>query len=547
MAYWVSTITYGSISGQETASPSRSAFKRRRFGSEGIIKSRKCEYEELWGERLSEYLEFQKKHGRAPKRTLQYENEFRLAEWLANQIQINKHGLLLPERRKLLEENGLLKEYMNNEQLWNANLSTYLDFQKKHGHPPKRIPHDAAEFRLAQWLINQRALSQQGKLSPVRKAVLEECRLLMVGIGKEQAWDGHLVAYLEFQKKHGRTPSTYAADASEKSLASWGSNQRSLFRAGKISDERKGMLSSAGIAFKMKRGRRKEKPSMPKATLSHAQKWEKNLAGFLSFFQAHGRAPSKQSGDECERFLSLWGMTQRGLFRKGKMPADRVDILNAASFFDLQTNQQAWGRHLADVCAFAEQHQRLPSSSVDVVEEKKLGLWWQAQIGIYKKGKLSETRLAKLAASPPFRLQNTEGIILGERWTEHFEAWASFRKEHGREPSQVAKGAYEKKLGSWCSTQRIQFNHGELSSARPMKLKDAGFDFGEGGMWNKKWNDEFAKYVEFQKKTGGVPSVLSDDLSGVRLARWRLTQRALNRAGKLLPERKELLEISGIL
>ena len=291
--------------------------------------------------------------------------------------------------------------------------------------------------------------------------------------------------------------------------------------------------------------------SLPRQSLNlRQQKWEKTLEDYLSFIKEYLRPPSYKASDANEKRLRNWRRDQLGKYKKGKLSQNQIAKLNEASFFNLQTNQQKWEKTLEDYIAFVRTHQRLPSKDSNDAKEKHLHSWRWIQAAKLKEGKLSENQIAKLNEALFFNLLDSckiHAVLVNRSWKKNLDAWIAFKKENAREPSQVAKDPDEKRLGRWCNARRIRFNHGMLSPEKATKFKDAEFDFGEGGMWNKKWEKKFADYLDFREKHKRGPSKLSKDKYEKSLARWHRTQHGLYIYEKLLPERQAKMENAGIL
>ncbi|MFA6213686.1 MAG: helicase associated domain-containing protein [Candidatus Micrarchaeia archaeon] len=273
--------------------------------------------------------------------------------------------------------------------------------------------------------------------------------------------------------------------------------------------------ASEGILLPKKRGRPKKTSGCPAETLVREPKWKRDLAKYLESRMKHGSAA----------------------FTNKVSPKTT-------------THEQKWEKNFEEFLSFIIEHGCLPSRISKDEKERHLHSWRWLQAAKLKKGKLSESQLAKLNEALFFNLFDKCPLKPVERqngWNAFFSEWVAFKKEHGREPSQAAKNSEEKRLGSWCCTQRIRFNHSTLAPERIKVLSEAGFDFGEGGMWDKKWGAEFAKYTEFKIKQGRAPVDTLRNEYERKLARWLNTQRALYRKGKLLPKRKALLEKEGLL
>ncbi|MCX6769934.1 MAG: hypothetical protein NT051_04625 [Candidatus Micrarchaeota archaeon] len=133
--------------------------------------------EQEWHTKLSNYLDFKAKHGREPKATLKDADERILAQWRNNLTRPNMIGQLSPEKRKLLEENGVNLEPKDNDKKWHAHLADYLEFEAKNGRPPSAWTKDPDELRLAQWRASQTKNNSRG-VPAERKKILEEKGLL---------------------------------------------------------------------------------------------------------------------------------------------------------------------------------------------------------------------------------------------------------------------------------------------------------------------------------------------------------------------------------
>jgi len=133
--------------------------------------------DEKWHKELESYLEFVRTHGRAPKMTMKDPGELMLAMWLGGQVRPSRIGSLPPEKRKLLEEHGLIQAAMTNEKKWRKHLADYLEFVEKHGRTPSTFSGDAEEIKLARWRANQ-AKNNWRHVPPEKKNVLEEKGIL---------------------------------------------------------------------------------------------------------------------------------------------------------------------------------------------------------------------------------------------------------------------------------------------------------------------------------------------------------------------------------
>jgi len=60
--------------------------------------------------------------------------------------------------------------------------------------------------------------------------------------------------------------------------------------------------------------------------------WEATCAELAAFLAAKGRVPRYRTSDESERALAAWVHKQRHLYRRGELPAQRVEALRRLPF-----------------------------------------------------------------------------------------------------------------------------------------------------------------------------------------------------------------------
>ncbi len=128
-------------------------------------------------------------------------------------------------------------------------------------------------------------------------------------------------------------------------------------------------------------------------------------------------------------------------------------------------------------------------------------------------------------------------------WRKWFRDYLNFKSEFGREPAQ--REVYcGKKLGQWCSRQRILSQTGQLSDDRHRKLLDAGFDFSSKQSRNeKRWQKNLAAYVAFKEENDREPQV-NDVYQNIKLGVWCRNQRKAYTLQKLSEAKmKKLVEM----
>ena len=123
--------------------------------------------------------------------------------------------------------------------------------------------------------------------------------------------------------------------------------------------------------------------------------WDEPYGQLVAFKekQGHCRVPT-ESSENPE--LGTWVGNQRKAFRKGKLSAERVARLEALGF-EWDPVTAAWEAMFQALVAFKENqgHCGVPAKRS---ENPQLGTWVSNQRYVYKKGRLSEERVARLEA-----------------------------------------------------------------------------------------------------------------------------------------------------
>lgn len=171
--------------------------------------------------------------------------------------------------------------------------------------------------------------------------------------------------------------------------------------------------------------------------------------------------------------------------------------------------------------------QRYPS-------DRSLGVWVSSQRATRKKGLLSQDKIEKL---------NELGFVweLAEDfWSINYNKLIKFKEKHGH--CRVSR-AYEddSSFALWVTTQRKEYNKGELSKEKIDKLNELGF------VWNivdYKWFTKFDKANEIAIANGGVLPP-SSQINDKDLLPWFERQRQLKKKGILSKDRENLLDSIG--
>ena len=349
-----------------------------------------------------------------------------------------------------------------------------------------------------------------------------------------------------------KTVNGYEYDEAGASLKSWINTQRKSYKNGNLSEERIDLLQKIGMTFDAREMQWQEMYNLAKKYYEH----NGNLSVPQRFKTVNG-----YEYDEAGASLGSWIQTQRGVYKKGRLSEEKIQLLQKIGMvFDVREMQ--WQEMYDLAKKYYEYHGNLKvprdfkTINVLLYDESgvSLGKWIQNQRVAYQKGKLSEEKIELL--------QNI-GMTFGVRemqWQDMYDFAKKYYEHYGNLNAPVrfktVNGySYDESgvsLGKWIQTQEIDYKNGELSRERINLLQNIGmtFDFLEE-QWQEMY-DLVKKYYEHYK-TLNIPwdfqtvNGYEYDESGVFLSSWIDTQRKSFKKGELSKDRIKLLTKIGMV
>ncbi|MBJ8347614.1 DEAD/DEAH box helicase [Antrihabitans sp. YC2-6] len=297
------------------------------------------------------------------------------------------------------------------------------------------------------------------------------------------------------------------------SLGQWASVHRSLYANNTLSSDRRGKLESL--------------PGWTWDVL--ADQWSTWTGLMHEFVAEHGHANVPFPYVVGEYNLRSWLATQRGLYKRGELPEERVRELEALPGWVWDVPEDNWSRHYNGLKKFAERegHARAPQRYVE--DGLKLGQWVTVQRT--HRDEMSPERKALLEALPGWSWDPTT-----DGWERGYGFLRAFvkREGHARVPTKHLEGGF--RLGQWVNDQRVKL--GKLPDSQRERLQSL-----PGWVWDARsdmWHQKFALLRQFQAREGHalVPQGYKED--GVNLGSWVREQRG-NRAD-MSSERRALME-----
>ena len=265
------------------------------------------------------------------------ENGYNLGQWQSCQRQMYKKSKLSKERKDLLEKIGMRFETRDNDEVWTqmymlaelyfkeyGNLEISKKFKTLNG-----IDYDENGYNLGGWLVSQRQMYKKSKLSKERKDLLEKIGMRFETRDNDEVWTRMYKLTETYFKKYGNLeiPSRFKTlngidyDENGYNLGQWQSWQRKKYKKSKLSKERKDLLEKIGMRFE---------------TRDNDEVWNQMYMLVELYFKEYGNLeiPSKfktlngTDEDENGYNLGIWLVSQRQMYKKGKLSPERKELLD---------------------------------------------------------------------------------------------------------------------------------------------------------------------------------------------------------------------------
>ncbi|KAL7531810.1 hypothetical protein ACHAXR_004253 [Thalassiosira sp. AJA248-18] len=351
-----------------------------------------------------------------------------LGQWVHNQRELYNEGTLGEDRHLLLQKRGFVFEPGTNvkttviNQAWKRAYQDLVQFKRDHGHIDVPLDYRASSLgaKLGKWLGKQRGLFKQKQLSRNHIRLLEEVGLDLSVRKKKQSdegkWDSsynNLVAYRE-QNGHCRVPKRAGA------LGVWVKRQRTIFRKGKLSEEKIQRLLTIDFDFDpLNKGGGDEVALRTPAPPNNARPineifqspaWISNYEAVKLFVENNGHAdiPPEFEDSNVEGSLFTWIETQKRFFSDGILPQQNIEVLeelgvdlSERSTYSFSRNDAAWMNNFNALKRFHEEYGNTePPFGYQVSTQyggcRCLAKWVHKQRESFKKNKLPERRLSLL-------------------------------------------------------------------------------------------------------------------------------------------------------
>ena len=297
-----------------------------------------------------------------------------LGTWAIKQRQYYLKGMLKDNKAALLESinfdlSGIVESWMNH---YNAAQDYYKE------HKNLLIPGDykIGNINLGRWIIHQRHMYKNGKLSRKKIELLEQISMVW-SLQNRKRWEyGYNLATL-YNNQHGNVmvPNNYTVN--DFNLGYWLHNQRSAYTRGQLSKKRIQKLNDIGMIWDV-----------------NNYLWEYQFNLLKEYFKENNTTKVPYGYNYNGINLSTWVSVQKNQYRNGQLSSERVNrLLNIGLNLSVR---DAWQEMYKVAKAYYEKFNNLLVNRDYVESGYSLGTWLNAQRVKYNKGELTDRQIKLL-------------------------------------------------------------------------------------------------------------------------------------------------------
>lgn len=434
----------------------------------------------------------------------------------------------------------------NLESSWEMCFRELANYKAVHGTvclPRRYVTEDG--LHLGKWLVRQRGLYREGKLSEERVNHLTALGVdfRTVQEAKFETWLSYLK---EYKEEHGHLlVSNDYVTADGKKLGNYVFNVRSRYWKGLLYEDYIERLEAIGFAW---------------STMDVI--WEQNYKKAEEYFAEHGdlKVPKHYKTKDGSN-LGMWIRTQRNVYL-GRVPGNLTDeqkkkLDKLHMVWEHESGTSLFERRLEVLKQYMAEHgDTLVPKNYVTEEGVALGQWVLTLRLKYSKGKL-QRNLPEGAECPESYItmeQEQKLLEAGMVWSVFDELWNGMYKvakqyyeEHGNLlsiPPEI-KGPRGGELFSWVSSQKDTYRNGgkgkrKLTEEQINKLEAIGIE------WELKTDKHFAhaiRALEEYKQTHPdmlIPAEYQAS-DGYNLGRWASKMRCMKKEGRLQPDKEQYL------
>ncbi len=327
-------------------------------------------------------------------------------------------------------------------------------------------------FYLGKWVVRQRQLQKQGKLSLTKKNLLDEIK--MVWDLREYHWQKNFQIVKEYYDKFHNLhlPAEYLQQSM------WLANQKQLYVKNKLPKDHEVLLNSIGI---------KE--------VSPRNKWQDNFALAKTYYEQHGNLLVPKDYKIGSVNLRNWINNQRKAYKDNRLSEERINKLNSIGMI-WSVNEYKKQEAFKYIEKYYQKHGNLFVLPNYVIDGFNLGKYLKNQRILYHNQQIDLDIKKRL---DEYHYQWN----LDSKWYYKYLLAKDYFQKHGNLLIPYHYVVDNIKLGFWIHTQRNNYRENKLSSTQVALLNEIKM------VWN-------AQNERFNNKK-------LDDINNLKQVRFRLT------------------------
>jgi len=377
---------------------------------------------------------------------------------------------------------------------------------------------------LGVWISAQRRASKGrvgwGELTPERKQLLETLAD-WVWDPYDAEWEEAFELLAEYARRTGTTRMPRGHKLGNRAIDAWCTNQRSSHKVGQLSVDRSQRLEAL-----------QNWSWDPKI-----DDWNSAFNALVAYQQTHGhlRVPKDLMLSDG-RLLFSWVANQRDRYKKGKVPAERKELLESIPGWSWDFYADEWQANYDDVLAYASKHHKMPDKGAKGSSGSDLAQWVVTNRVRFRDGIMPPNQIALLNEIPNWSWDpDSEN---DDKW---MSALRDFQKMHGHllvPMDFVTEDGL--RLGAWVSQKRIRRKKGILVEKWIDRLNGL-----EGWAWSGAeghWHTGFNALLEFSSRNGTCKVPQDMEVHGLKIWRWIERQVRAIRNNELPQDKRAMLE-----
>ena len=362
-----------------------------------------------------------------------------LGAWVKNQKKKYEQNLLTDEQVNALLKHKIF-EGIRNLRSWDENYETLCRAINNGVKITQRTVYEG--INIGTWFQNQRYLFKNGKLPEDKIQKLKDADLKLGTIHK--SWDEYYNTLCKAINNGVKITQRTAYEGLN--IGTWVNSQRMMFKKGKLSEDKIQKLKESGLEL----------------SIIH-KSWDETYETLCKAINNGVKITDTTVYEGIK--IGIWLNFQRKIFRRGKLPEDRVQKLKELGLeLDPRIVVRPWDENYETLCKAINNGVKVTQKTV--YEGIKIGSWVTTQRRLFKRGELPEDRIQKLKEL---------GVVLDQRevsWNENYETLCRAINNGVKiTETTVYEGA---NIGTWINTQRKNFKNGKLSEDRIEKLRKIG-------------------------------------------------------------------------